>query len=109
MIAVELRPHKGIQRTALGPVEVEHDQYMIFAQGGDGPLCHVGYVGKQPLAPVNFLRQPSGQPWPEPIKQAVREAIATQLGAGERRECQPPELQPEEDEADDFDDDDSDD
>jgi len=105
-IDVELRPHIGTQQTRLGPVQVEHDQYIIMAGRHGDQMLHIGYVGKAPGAPINFLRQDNGQPWPGPIKIAVREAIAQQLGSGARREGQPPEPTPPDDFDDDWDDDD---
>jgi len=90
-IQVELRPHIGKQPTAFGPIEVEHNQWMIFARREGGPMLHVGYVGKQPNAPINFLRQPNGQPWPEAVKEIVRQAIAEECGDGSRSEAEPPE------------------
>ena len=95
-ILVGLKPHIGTQRTPLGDVEVEFSQYFIWAaKPGEGEIV-VGLVGKQPGAPINFYRQPNGQPWPEAIKQAVREHVAAMLGAGERREGQPPAPAPPE-------------
>ena len=105
MIAVELRRHKGQRATPLGPVEVTFDQYQILVSNpqAGGRLFHAGYVGTKPGAPINWLRMPTGGEWPEPIKQAVRDAIAEQLGAGTRKEAQPPEpqtVEPEEEEED---------
>lgn len=95
-IVVGLIPHVGVQATPLGPVQVEHDQWIIWAaRRGEGEL-QVGYVGKKPGSPINFLRQPNGQPWPELIKQAVRDYVAAELGAGDRRESQPPPPSPPE-------------
>lgn len=100
-IIAGLIPHRGIQRTALGPIEIEHDQWIIWAaEEGRGEL-QVGYVGKHRDAPINWLRQPNGQPWPEPVKQAVRAKIAEQLGGGARQESQSPLRLPPDDELDD--------
>lgn len=97
VIDVELRPHRGFQQTRLGPLPVEHNQYEIYAGKPGERRQRIGYVGKQPNAPINFLRQPNGQEWPEVVKQAVRQAIANKLpGDDERREAQPPEQQPDE-------------
>lgn len=52
MYKIELKPHKGIQRSVFGPIEVEFDQWMIYANG-----LHVGYVGKQPSAPINIFAE----------------------------------------------------
>lgn len=89
-ITIELRPHVGQQRTALGPVNVEFAQRLIFATGENGQTLQVGLVGTQPGAPINFLRQPNGQEWPPAVKDLVRQAVARELGAGVRREGQPP-------------------
>lgn len=106
-IQVRLGPHIGIQQTPLGPIEVEHAQHIIWASTDGKPELQVGYVGKQPNAPINLLRQPNGQEWPEAVKAAVRAQIAEQLGAGVRSESQPPPWQPEldDDEGFDFEDD----
>jgi hypothetical protein len=89
-IHVELRPHTGLMNTQLGRVEITHAQKIIMAGKPDGPLLQVGYVATHPGAPINFLRQADGREWPKPIKDAVRAAVAEELGAGERRESQPP-------------------
>lgn len=52
MYKIELKPHKGIQRSIFGPIEVEFDQWMIYANG-----LHVGYVGKQSGAPINIFAE----------------------------------------------------
>jgi hypothetical protein len=106
MFAVELKRHKGMQATPFGPVEVTFEQYLILVrqlQPAESAPMHVGYVGTQPNAPINWLRMPNGNEWPEPIKQAVRQHIAYELGLGTRKEGQPPAVQPAE-ELDDLDD-----
>jgi len=52
MYKIDLKPHKGVMRSILGPIEVEHDQFMIYVNG-----LHVGYVGKQPGAPINIFQE----------------------------------------------------
>jgi len=110
MFAVELRQHKGMQATPFGPVEIVFAQYLILVRQTatvESALMHVGYVGTQPGAPINWLRMPGGAEWPEPIKQAVREHIAETLGVGTRKEGQPPELRlPADDDWRDLEDDD---
>lgn len=96
MFAVELRRHKGLQPTPVGPVEVTFEQYQILVSQSEpvqSAQMHVGYVGTQPNAPINWLRMPGGNEWPEVIKQAVREQIAAELGDGSRKEGQPPPVQ----------------
>jgi hypothetical protein len=95
-ITVELRPHVHYRKTALGRVPVVYAQSKIFARDASDPTSQwilVGYVGTQPDAPINYLRAPDGLAWPEPIKQIIRAAIADQMGAGQRRESQPPDPQ----------------
>jgi len=107
MFAVELRQHKGIQATPVGPVEIFFAQYQILVKQTEpvqSAEMHCGYVGTQPGAPINWLRMPNGSEWPEPIKQAVRDHIAVELGAGTRKEGQPPELRVVPEEDDDWDD-----
>lgn len=89
-IEVELRPHVGVMQTRFGPVKVQQNQFIILAGPDGGDVVQVGYVGKQAGAPINWIRDANGQPFPDLIKGAVREAIATELGQAERREAQPP-------------------
>jgi len=97
-IKVELRKHVGIQQTRLGSIEVEHAQRLIMVtlvqNDGTEATSQVGLVGTQPGAPINFMRQPSGQEWPKPIKDAVRKQVALELGDESRNEAQPPAPQP---------------
>lgn len=46
-MAIELRPHTGIDRIGR---EIEHDQWMIYDNG-----LHVGYVGYSAGAPINLI------------------------------------------------------
>lgn len=71
MYKIELRPHKGVQRSIFGPIEVEHDQYMIYANG-----LHVGYVGKSPGAPINIFAD-----LPQSMLQQLRAAIQEHMGS----------------------------
>ena len=70
MYRVTLKPHIG--RTMHGE-EIEHDQWMIFANGR-----HVGYVGKQPNAPVSLFEVSKAE------ELAIRRSINRRLNS-ERR------------------------
>lgn len=71
MYKIELKPHKGVQRSIFGPLEVEHDQWMIYANG-----LHVGYVGKSPGAPINIFAD-----LPQSMLQQLRAAIQEHMGS----------------------------
>ena len=70
MVKVELRPHKGVMNSPLGPIEVEHNQYVIMANG-----LQVGYIGKDPGSPLNFILN-----LPESITKAIKNEVFAQLG-----------------------------
>lgn len=49
-ITVELRPHIGKTQTVFGAVDLEHDQWMVFATSVDvaqPATVFLGYVGKR--------------------------------------------------------------
>jgi len=49
-ITVELRPHIGKTQTLFGPVDLEHDQWMVFATSSDvvrPTTIFLGYIGKK--------------------------------------------------------------
>ena len=71
MYKIELKPHKGIQRSMFGPIEVEHNQWMIYSNG-----LHVGYVGKDPGAPINIFAD-----LPKSMLLELRKAIEEEMGA----------------------------
>lgn len=71
MYNVQLKPHIGKMRSIFGPIEVEHDQWMIYVNG-----LHVGYVGKAPTAPINIFAEMS-----KSMLQDVRAEVAKQLGS----------------------------
>lgn len=71
MYKIELKPHKGIQRSMFGPIEVEHDQYMIYANG-----LHVGYVGKSAGAPINIFAE-----MPKSMLLELKKSIEEHMGA----------------------------
>lgn len=53
-VVVELRPHVGKMNTALGTVDVEHDQWMVFGKSDQVPApVFLGYIGKREGAPFN--------------------------------------------------------
>lgn len=71
MYDVQLKPHIGKMRSIFGPIEVEHDQWMIYVNG-----LHVGYVGKSPSAPINIFAEMS-----KSMLQDVRAEVAKELGS----------------------------
>lgn len=54
-IEVELRPHIGTRNTPLGPVEVEHDQWIVIVRRNGLDPRQVGYLNKRPGAKVMHL------------------------------------------------------
>lgn len=70
MHKVTFKPHIGVQRSIFGPIEVEHDQYMIFING-----MHVGYVGKAAGSPINIFAEV-----PKSVIADIRQAVAEQHG-----------------------------
>lgn len=63
MIAVELKPHVGVEDTPVGRVQVEHDQWLVMARGEEqSQATLVGYIGKatgRPLCPIStFVELP---------------------------------------------------
>jgi len=73
MYRIELRPHKG--KTIQG-VEVEHDQWMIYANGR-----HCGYVGKQEGAHVSLFEVTKSE------EIGIRQAVQQQLGERQFAVC----------------------
>lgn len=71
MYKIELKPHKAIQRSVFGPIEVEFDQWLIYANG-----LHVGYVGKQAGAPINIFAELN-----KSMLQQLKSAIEEHMGA----------------------------
>lgn len=76
-LVVTLEPHKGVQQTDLGLVEVELDQYRVFAAANGRKLC-VGYVGKRsglpfcPTAPFVEL--------PETVQDEIYRQVCQVIG-----------------------------
>ena len=60
---VELRPHIGKRNTPFGPVDVEHDQWIVLAnRPGDSPR-QVGYLPKREgakLLPLSTVEERMG-------------------------------------------------
>ena len=71
MYKIELKPHKGIQRSIFGPIEVEHNQWMIYANG-----LHVGYVGKDPGSPINIFAE-----LPKSMLLELKKCVEEHMGA----------------------------
>lgn len=83
---IELVPHTGErQDDLLGTVEVEFDQYIIVAKSEQltkatgRPLLELGYVGKKPGSPINFL--PSANRFPENVQDAIAKSVVDKLVA----------------------------
>lgn len=97
-LAIELRPHTGMQQTELGPVAVEHNQWMVFARTeytGDRAV-HLGYIGKSPGSPFNGL--PQFRDLPQVVKDQIIEKLANVVGVGDLRVHEPlrvPDVIPE--------------
>ncbi len=70
MVKVELRPHKGVMNSPLGPIEVEHNQWVIMANG-----LQVGYIGKDAGSPLNFTLV-----LPESTAKEIKTEVFKQLG-----------------------------
>lgn len=62
---IELRPHVGIMATAVGLVEVTHDQDILVVDG-----VHVGYVGHHEGAHIQPIVDLPQQVW-DKIRQEV--------------------------------------
>ena len=57
-LTVELRPHKGVKNTPLGPREFEHNQFLVLVASPLRPKpLHIGYIGKHESAPFNGLHE----------------------------------------------------
>lgn len=76
---VELRPHIG-KHCATGR-QVDLGQDRIFVDG-----FHLGYVGRQPDAPINLIYPDV----PEDQQQAIREAVRAKYGGQAERIAAPP-------------------
>lgn len=81
---IELRPHIGERRMPDGSlVKKELDQWMIFVSAPEmmavrgRPEEHIGYVGKQPGMPINYLKVAAafGQSSVQIFSQMVRVAL----------------------------------
>jgi len=69
-ISVRLVPHTAKKKTILGEIDQEFDQSYVFANDH-----HVGYVGKQAGAHINFTIQ-----LPRSVKQEIAAAIGKLKG-----------------------------
>lgn len=80
---ITLKPHVGKQMTELGEIDVDLGQYIIVAQsdalktatGRD--KMELGYVGKEPGRPINFL--PTANKFPEAVQDAIAEEVKKKL------------------------------
>ncbi len=81
---IELKPHVGIENTAAGPQEVEFDQFIIVASGEALTKAtklksiELGYVGKQPGAPINYL--PAANRFGQKVLDEITKVIKQKLG-----------------------------
>ncbi len=53
-LKVVLKPHIGVKASNLGPVQVEHDQWLVVVDYG-GMKQHVGYMSKRADAPLRWM------------------------------------------------------
>ena len=94
-VEIELRPHKGIQQTELGPVEVELKQWLVMAKTNwlVDRWLHVGYVcypcSANPSPPFNGLE--SFRKLPEAYKQQIADQVRAKVGTAAMRVHEPPE------------------
>ena len=88
-VSVELRPHVGITQTPLGPVEVDHKQFLVMAstQFTENPVC-VGYVGTQDGAPFNGLHP--FRKLPQDVKDQIIELVTAAKGGTTVKVFEPP-------------------
>ncbi len=81
---ITLKPHVGMRNDPiLGEVEVDLGQYIIVAESealktatGQGKI-ELGYVGKEPGRPINFL--PNANRFPENVQDAIAEEVKKKL------------------------------
>lgn len=72
MATVRLQKHVGVMNSTLGPVEIEHDQYMVFGLNEETEQwILLGYVGKSANAPLNLIVHCPTDAVREEIRQAV--------------------------------------
>lgn len=90
---IELRPHVGKSMASGRPVDLKQD--MIFLDGE-----HVGYVGRQPDAPINLIR---AEFLDEQVA-AIRAAVQAKYGGQAQQVAIPPQLPDEAMDAGDVDD-----
>lgn len=80
---IELRPHVGTRMDGDVEIVVEQDQYMIFVSGPGlqaargKPSEHIGYVGKKPGMPINYLKVAAafGESTVKIFSQMIRSAL----------------------------------
>ena len=53
-LKILLKPHIGVMNSPLGPVNVEHDQWLVVVEYG-GMKQHVGYLTKKEHAPLRWI------------------------------------------------------
>lgn len=75
---IELRPHVGLDVRTKQPVDLEQD--MVFLDGR-----HVGFVGRRPGAPVNFVERLPGS-----TVQAVLDHVERAREQAPQRWSEPP-------------------
>ena len=54
-LRIELRPHIGVMGSPLGPVQVEHDQWLVIGHTANAKPIHLGYLPKREGAKVLYL------------------------------------------------------
>lgn len=73
MVSVDLKPHIGLMGTAIGVVEVEFQQWMVFACVDNQPKRLVGYLGYHENAHIQPVVHLPDSTWHQ-IKVAAEKA-----------------------------------
>ena len=81
-VTIELRPHIGHRSTPLGPVAVEHDQWIVVLVRG-GLKRQVGYQRKLAGAPLLWLggRNQAAKEWGLLLVEAAERECAKEVNA----------------------------
>ena len=72
MMIVELRPHIGQMATAVGVVDVEHDQWIVLAGVEKDQVRQVGYLGKKPGSKVQPIVSLPNSVWESITKELAK-------------------------------------
>lgn len=78
-LTIELRPHIGKMNTAIGVIDVEHDQWMVYGKTPEiEKAIFLGYIGKREGSPFNGYT--TYRDLPQCAKDAVVEQVAKLTG-----------------------------